>query len=145
MDQTTNMELSQKQKHQLHSRLDVNLENERDNSEDEYYSNDEEEDPTPQWNIPNWKGNAKDVVEEQTCTGCVTRISKCGVNRGCMECDPEFWDMPDLEDPFVGDEYEIDDFYDKPDDPGLAERIYMQHELEGEFEDESPSVYCEGV
>ena len=52
MNESTNMELSQKQLQQLNSRLAFNLENEREYSDDEYMS--DEEDPTPKWNIPNW-------------------------------------------------------------------------------------------
>jgi hypothetical protein len=150
------MELSQKQKQQLNS-INTAIQHEYD----EYYSDDsdEEEDPTiPDWNIPNWKGNATDVVK---CTGCVRRIMKDGDKRGCEECD-EYWNMPELEEMNYTkcggcvthtsmdgttrgceecDEYwnmpDLEgkmDLYDKPDDPYLAERLYMQRELNGELE-----------
>jgi hypothetical protein len=148
MNQHTDMELSQKQKQQLNSILAYNLANECEYSDDEYTS--DEEDPTPKWNIPNWKGNAKEVVKK--CTGCITRTSTYGTTRGCGECD-EYWDMPDLEEIIISesesdsDEYERDDFYDRADDPYLAERIYMQRELNGELDEEEHvnlTPYCEG-
>jgi len=142
MSQHTDMELSQKQKQQLNSILAYNLANEREYSDDEYTS--DEEDPTPKWNIPNWKGNTKEVVEK--CTGCITRTSTYGTTRGCDECD-EYWDMPDLEEDieYASVSDDRDDFYDRADDPYLAEQIYMQRELNGELdEDEFEKSYCEG-
>ena len=190
MNESTDMELSQKQLNQLNSRLAFNLENEREYSDDDCSS--DEEDPTPKWNLPNWKGNNKCsgcvtrimedgdkrgceecdeiwnlpelcIMEElninkTTCQGCVTRNSSYGTTRGCEECD-ENWDMPDLEEDNVvycdeideNESYERADFYDKADDPYLAERLYMQRELNGELDEEqieadfaNPCTYCEG-
>jgi hypothetical protein len=185
MNETTEMELSQKQKQQLNSRLAFNLENEREYSDDEYMS--DEEDPTPKWNLPNWKGNNKCTgcvtrimqdgdkrgceecdeiwnlpelctmeelsITTKKCEGCVTRNSSYGTTRGCEECD-ENWDMPDLEEEEQvvycdeideNESYEREDYYDKADDPYLAERLYMQRELNGELdEDEFEKPYCEG-
>ena len=105
--------------------LEHNLANEHEYD----YSDDDEEDqdPVPKWNIPNWQGNHKADTNKK-CEGCITRIQN-GLERGCEECD-EFWDMPEL------DEY--NDFYDKPDDMNLAERIYAMHERE--YEEENKGV-----
>ena len=181
INKSTEMELSQ---NQLNSHLAFKLENEREYSDDDYSSDDE--DPVPKWNIPNWKGNKKcsgcvtrimndgeklgceecdefyDLPElftmddlhinKKTCKGCVTRDSSYGTTRGCEECD-ENWDMPDLEEEQVvycdeideNENYDGEDFYDKADDPYLAERLYMQRELNGELdEDELEKPYCEG-
>lgn len=60
-----------------------------------YYANEssEEENPSPQWNLPNWKGNASDME----CP-CIKQVLEDGSTRGCADCD-EYWDMPSL----VGD------------------------------------------
>jgi len=106
------------------------------------------------WNMPE--------LEQQNnvqCAGCVTRISTYGTTRGCEECD-ENWDIPNLEnnsdsvytDSVYADSVYADDmqdFYDKADDPYLAERIYMQRELNGELDEDQDhfinnDVYCEG-
>jgi len=79
-------QMSQKQLHQLRSILQQNLENEHEYSDDDYSS--DEEDPTPKWNIPNWKGNKK-------CDGCVTRTMADGYKVGCEECD-EYCTLPEL-------------------------------------------------
>lgn len=100
--QDMNLEfMSQKQIHQQRSIIHHWNMNEREDSDYEYSS--DEEDPTPKWSIPNWKGNATAVTTINTtttpvvnkCTGCVMRISNEGEERGCEECD-EYWDMPDL-------------------------------------------------
>jgi hypothetical protein len=138
--------MNQSQQEQLYSRLEFSLTHERTDSDDSYDCDDYddeystfEEDPTPKWDIPIWKGNEKDTDEGKTCNGCIMRVSNSGENLGCIECDPDFWDMPDLVDPDVCDtmdDYdERNDFYDKPDDYYLAERVYMQSELDGEIYD----------
>jgi hypothetical protein len=114
MNHATDMELSQKQREQINS---IHGYNECE------YSDDEEEDPTPKWNIPNWKGNSK----ENKCNGCVTRIMTDGLERGCEECDQN-WDLPELVKPICtgcityvtyGGENrgceECDEYWDMPD------------------------------
>jgi hypothetical protein len=67
--------------------------------EEKEYSEDDtsdEENPEPEWNIPNWKGNSKQTHPVLVCSGCVTRVSKTLGNIGCEQCD-EYWDMPELE------------------------------------------------
>lgn len=101
--QSQNMPRSQKQQHQLQhqmqSILEYNLANEETyytSDEEAYYTNDEEEDPTPTWNLPNWKGNREEPnIHHDKCTGCITDVRN-GEIRGCKDCD-EFWDLPELE------------------------------------------------
>lgn len=67
------------------------------NGEYDYQEDDsDDEDPLPKWNIPNWKGNAKEQEQkENKCLYCVTRFTSENERRGCADCD-EYWDMPDL-------------------------------------------------
>jgi hypothetical protein len=157
-------EMSQKQLHQQRSILQMNIENEKD-----YYESDssiDQEDPTPKWNIPIWKGNDK----QDKCDGCVTRTmsdgyqigcekcdecsdlpelhtSKCegcvaqftcdGESRGCQECDL-CWDMPGLV--ITEDENYCDESYEEPDTTHLAEQIYSATET---VENDN-KIYCHG-
>ena len=97
--QSPDMPCSQKQQHQLQSILEYNLANEKTyytSDEEAYYTNDEEEEPTPTWNLPNWKGNREEPnIHHDKCTGCITDVRN-GETRGCKDCD-EFWDVPELE------------------------------------------------
>jgi hypothetical protein len=72
-----------------------------DNDESSYENEDtsEEENPLPQWNIPNWQGNAAEV----SICPCIKQVVEDGSVRGCAECD-EYWDMPSLVTQYV--EYE---------------------------------------
>ena len=60
----------------------------------------EEENPLPQWNLPNWRGNSLEDVG--TICPCIKQVVEDGSIRGCAECD-EYWDMPSL----VGDADQI--------------------------------------
>lgn len=137
-------EMSQKQLHQLRS-LQCQLE-----YVDYYSSEEEEEDPIPRWNIPTWTGNSLPEITNDVpyikCTGCTTRITHEGTNRGCEECD-EYWDMPMLEneDGFTDNDYvDADEDYDA-DTTHLAEFIYLAHEKQAAAEDNNEvKPYCEG-
>jgi hypothetical protein len=92
--------------------------------DDSYEEEEDDEDPNPCWNIPNWKGNSKcftdcintcnetecfngqeAVVNKDKCQYCVTRIDQFNERRGCADCD-EYWDMPDLMFPLSDEEEE---------------------------------------
>jgi hypothetical protein len=71
-----------------------------DNDDSIYDDTSEEENPLPQWNLPNWQGNAAEAVG--TICPCIKQVVEDGSIRGCAECDA-YWDMPSL----VGDADQI--------------------------------------
>jgi hypothetical protein len=127
-DELTQDELTQDELNQieLNQYMQARLEHYLNSDFDDSYEEEDDEDPNPCWNIPNWKGNSKcfddcintcnetecfngqeAVVNKDKCQYCVTRIDQFNERRGCADCD-EYWDMPDLMFP-LSDEDEEDE------------------------------------
>ena len=97
--------MNQEQQQQFNDYLNTcerDEDSDEDDSSDSIYDNEssEEENPLPQWNLPNWRGNSSEDVG--TVCPCIKQVVEDGSIRGCAECD-EYWDMPSL----VGDVHQI--------------------------------------